>query len=282
MLDAQALDKTLTEAATEKTPLLILNSPSNPVGRMLAPNILAEIGSIMRKHQGLILSDEIYGEVAFDEAHRSVAHDYPEGTIISGGLSKWCGAGGWRLGYLAFPPNLHAVKNAICVAASETFTSVSAPIQYAAIEAYSANPNIQRYLSHSQRVLKHFMIHFHEVLSTYGISSPRPQGGFYLWASFQSHREQLKAHGIHDDETLCNRLLAELGIAMLPGQCFGQSPQDLTVRMSIVDFDGGAALEIARDSGDDATLAQQLDKYFPKLTAAPARIGQWLQHLATH
>ena len=67
---------------------------------------------------------------------KSISNFCPEKTIISTGLSKWCGAGGWRLGYFLVPDNLIEIKNMINVLASETFSAVSAPIQYAAIKAY--------------------------------------------------------------------------------------------------------------------------------------------------
>ena len=63
----------------------------------------------------------------------SIARYYPERTIVSSGLSKWCGAGGWRLGTFTFPAELTWLLDAMSAAASETYTSVSAPIQYAAV-----------------------------------------------------------------------------------------------------------------------------------------------------
>jgi aspartate aminotransferase len=72
----------------------------------------------------------------------SIARWYPEGTIISGGLSKWAGAGGWRLGTFLFPPELRGVLDAMAVVASESFTSVSAPIQHAAVTAFETRADI--------------------------------------------------------------------------------------------------------------------------------------------
>ena len=92
MLNGDLLAQSLSTA--RRRPLLILNSPSNPVGRMLCADTCLSISTVMRQKQGIILSDEIYGGVAFSATHVSPAHSYPEGTIISGGLSKWCGAGG--------------------------------------------------------------------------------------------------------------------------------------------------------------------------------------------
>lgn len=68
---------------------------------------------------------------------------YPEGTIILTGISKWAGAGGWRLGAFSFPPELKAVREAMTVLASETYSAVSAPIQYAAMEAYKTDEPVR-------------------------------------------------------------------------------------------------------------------------------------------
>ena len=70
---------------------------------------------------------------------KSISSFCPEKTIISTGLSKWCGAGGWRLGYFIVPDSLNILKDSINVLASETFSAVSAPIQYAAIKAYTSD-----------------------------------------------------------------------------------------------------------------------------------------------
>ena len=83
MLDANNLK---TALRTQKsTPLLIINSPSNPTGRCFKENELHAIAQGMREYGGLIVSDEIYGELTWNGAHRSIANAYPEGTIITGG-----------------------------------------------------------------------------------------------------------------------------------------------------------------------------------------------------
>ena len=65
----------------------------------------------MKKHRLIILSDEIYSQLVFDDQYKSISNFYPEGTIVSTGLSKWCGAGGWRLGFFAIPNKLNELKN---------------------------------------------------------------------------------------------------------------------------------------------------------------------------
>ena len=67
--------------------------------------------------------------VLINKNYKSISNYCPEQTIISNGLSKWCAGGGWRLGYFVIPNELNNIKNSLKVLASETFTSVSAPIQ---------------------------------------------------------------------------------------------------------------------------------------------------------
>ncbi len=279
MLTANCLDSTLT--GKQHRPLLILNSPSNPVGRMVLADELQRICEVMRSHEGIIVSDEIYGGVAFGAPHVSPAQYYAEGTIVSGGLSKWCGAGGWRLGYMAFPKRLNPLLKAMCSAASETFTSVSAPIQYAAIAAYEPNPQTDTYLTHSQRVLRLTVPRFQQALDQFGIRAPAPQGGFYLFADFSEHRDTLAKRSIYDDKTLCEHILDHAGVAMLPGQCFGRQPSELLTRMSIVDFDGAHALKLSATIQDDQRLAEALAQANPALTNAPSKIGDWLNELGS-
>ena len=118
----------------EKNYLLILNSPNNPSGQVCKN--LKEISQIVKKYNITVLSDEIYSELTFDENYESIANYCSEKVIISNGLSKWCGAGGWRLGYFIIPKELQKLKNSIKVLASETFSAVSSPIQHAAIVAF--------------------------------------------------------------------------------------------------------------------------------------------------
>ena len=92
--------------------ILILNYPSNPTGCTYTDDQLLAIANVARKYKLILLSDEIYGEVHFEGKHKSIARYYPEGTIISTGLSKWAGAGGWRLGTFIFPPELRPLLDA--------------------------------------------------------------------------------------------------------------------------------------------------------------------------
>ena len=82
---------------------MILTYPDNPTGLSYKPEELKALAAVARKHRLIVISDEIYGKVHFEGEHESIAKYYPEGTIISSGISKWAGAGGWRLDFFAFP-----------------------------------------------------------------------------------------------------------------------------------------------------------------------------------
>ncbi len=145
----------LAEEAPDATPrLLILNYPGNPQGTTYSEEELQALADVVREKNIIVMSDEIYGELHHDGGHQSLARYYPEGTIISSGLSKWCGAGGWRLGTFVFPEELSWLREAMCSVASETYSTVSAPIQYAAVSAYSGGEEIESYLSTSRRIIK--------------------------------------------------------------------------------------------------------------------------------
>jgi len=93
--------------------ILVLNYPGNPDGLTYSSDELKEIAQVARKYELILLSDEIYGQLNHKGEHVSVARFYPEGTIISSGLSKWCGAGGWRLGTFSFPRDLDWLLDAM-------------------------------------------------------------------------------------------------------------------------------------------------------------------------
>ncbi len=261
--------------AGERRPrLLILNYPNNPTGATYSAAALAELGAVAREHGVLVLSDEIYGEVNHDGTHASIASVYPEGTIISSGLSKWCGAGGWRLGYLAAPDALRYLIDAMSAIASETFTSVSAPIQYAAIRAFEPSPKIDAYLQKSRAVLKALGGYIARTLTDAGARLPPPEGGFYLFPDLSAHRARLAERGITTSAALCEQLLEETGVATLPGTCFGRTASELSLRLSYVNFDGGAALAALKpgEVPDDAFLEQRCGD----AVEAAKRMAFWL------
>lgn len=273
-LTADALRSVCTNDPTRPR-VLILNYPNNPAGTTIAPDELYEIAKVCREFNILVLSDEIYGEVHHSGAHRSIAHYYREGTVISNGLSKWCGAGGWRVGTFVFPKELNWLREAMSVVASETYTSVSAPIQWAAIAAYQDRPERSDYLERSRQVLAHVGRVSHQQLTKAGLEAPYPDGGFYLFPSADPLRERLLAKGLMSSPVFCEALLENTGVAVLPGVDFGRPETEFTFRMATVNFDGRKALEAVGDHGDDSESFVRA--HCPLLWEALQRLGEWLQ-----
>ena len=256
--------------------LVILNYPANPTGCTYPIERLKMLASVARKYKVILVSDEIYGLIHHQNQHVSIARFYPEGTIISSGLSKWCGAGGWRLGTFSFPPDLKWLMNAMSIVASETFTATSAPIQHAAVTAFNGNEEINHYLVLSRKTLRVILKHILEKLDQMHATYPMPQGAFYVFPDFGHYREKLEQIGIFTSVEMCRRILEDTGVAMLPGSDFGRPPEELSVRMAYVDFDGKKALEaMAELENDKIPNSAFVKEYCPRLVEALNRLGEW-------
>ncbi len=266
-LDPEELDKTC-DSLNSVNKLLILNSPNNPSGT--THGNLKEFANVAKKHNIIIIADEIYAELDFTGEYKSITHHYPEKTIVSSGLSKWCGAGGWRLGMLIFPDELSYIRDSVRTVASETFTAVSAPIQYAAIKAYSEDHS--EYLENSRLILKMIGDYIYKELSSVGVICQKPQGGFYMICDFSNVVN--KTHEINNDKTLCQKILNDIGFAMLPGSDFGMEEDKLLSRIAFVDFDGSKALKMI--SKEKPSSDNFLDLTCPKIAKGISLLKDWI------
>ena len=259
--------------------VIILNYPSNPLGVTYSEDELKELAGAFRKYNILVVADEIYGEVHHEGKHHTIAKYYPEGTIISTGLSKWAGAGGWRLGVFIIPKELKYLVNAMATIASETFTSVSAPIQYAAVQAYKSDPSIDTYLVNSRKLLKVIGGFVYTQLCEIELTMPKPEGGFYLFPNFKNFRKALNNKGVNTATDLCNVLLKETGVALLPGEAFGLAKEHITARLSYVDFDGEKLLAML-DKNPSLELDHQfVENHCPQIVGATKKIRSWVESL---
>ena len=260
---AKEIEKTILKNK-DKNYLLFLNSPNNPSGQIC--NNLKEISFIAKKYNILILSDEIYSELSFNKGFKSISEFYPEKTIISNGLSKWCGAGGWRLGYFIIPEALTELKNSIKNLASETFSSVSAPIQYAAIAAYNNNHN--EYINDSRSILKAVGEYVFENLKSNTISINKPQGGFYLMPEFLTQK-------FSTSEEMCSNILNETGVALLPGSDFGFSKERMITRLSFTDFNGDEFMQNVKKT--KKVDMNSISKFAPKIIEGTKKLNEWVE-----
>ena len=245
-----------------KNLMLFINSPNNPSGAVCKN--LKEIAEIAKKYKLIILSDEIYSELTFDNQYTSISNYYPEGTIVSTGLSKWCGAGGWRLGFFAIPSQLKELKNSLKILCSESFTSVSAPIQYAAVAAYKEDHSA--YLTAVKKILSFTGNYVYENLKSNVINITKPEGGFYLFPEFSNAK-------FSSSSGMCKDILNKTGVALLPGSDFGLNSDKMIARLSYTDFNGSNFLNNTLSSKklDNADL----EKHAPNIVEGVDRLKKW-------
>jgi len=249
-----------------KNYLLFLNSPNNPSGQICEN--LEEISVVANKYNLTILSDEIYSELTFENNYKSISNFCPEKTIISTGLSKWCGAGGWRLGYFLVPDSLIQIKDMINVLASETFSAVSAPIQYAAIKAYENDHS--NYIKKSRNILNVVGNYVYKNLRSNKVLINKPQGGFYLMPEFLNKK-------FNSSSEMCDSILNNTGVALLPGSDFGFDQNKMLARLSFTDFDGQKFMnKIDVNQKIDNDL---INEFAPKIIEGVDKLKKWSESI---
>ncbi len=263
---AQELEKKIKKIGKNKKLILILNSPNNPSGAIC--NNLKDLARVAKKYKLIVLSDEIYTDLSFDNSYKSISEFYPDATCISGGLSKWCGAGGWRLGFLAVPDGLKEFMNSLKSLASESYSTVNTPTQFAAVEAYEGD--YKDYKLKVNSILNAVGTFVYKNLKSNKILINPPQGAFYLMPEFKNKKYKTSAK-------LCNAILSETGVAMLPGSDFGFKPNKMLARLSYTDFDGVEFFNNVKDcnSIDD----DMIKKYAPNVVEGVSKLSNWAKNL---
>jgi aspartate aminotransferase len=236
-LTPYVLGETLARARREgaNPRILLVNTPSNPTGSMFDAADVEAIAHWAQEEGITLISDEIYAELAHGwREHVSPARFYPEGCIVTGGLSKAFSAGGWRLGYTVLPATNEgsALMGALRALASEIWSSATTPVQEAAIATFCPNMELEAYVRRSARIHGYVASRLYETFVGLGIPCPRPAGAFYLYPDFAPWRVALNKRGVTTSEELARYLLDEWGIATLPGTAFGEQPETLRLRLA--------------------------------------------------
>jgi len=196
---------------TEKTRLIIMNSPQNPTGAVMTKSEVEEVASIAEEHDVYLLTDEIYGKMTYDQAHNSPAHrdQCRENIIMLNGFSKAYAMTGWRLGYAIGPVDVIEKMGLI----QQTIVSCVPPfIQWGGIEA----------LEGDQKVVDDMMVQFRKrrdlivegLNSLPGVSCITPQGAFYVFPN-------ITGTGM-TSEKFSEYMLDKAGVASCPGVYFGE------------------------------------------------------------
>ena len=216
----------------------------------------------------IVLSDEIYTYLTFEKNYNSISKYYPQLTFITGGLSKWCGAGGWRLGFLAVPKQLKDFLISLKSLASESYSTVNTPTQFAAVEAYAGN--YEEYKNKVTGILNAVGMYVYNNLRSNKILINPPQGAFYLMPEFKNNK-------FKNSSELCEAILNETGVAMLPGSDFGFQPKKMLTRLNYTDFDGTEFFRNVTNynSIDDDTIK----KYAPNIVEGVFKLSKWAKNL---
>ena len=245
-IQSDDLDNFLTNL-TEPQHILVLNNPHNPTGLVYSRDELTKIANVCKKHNTLILADEIYALSTYNiKEFTSMGLIYPEGTFITNGLSKDRSAGGYRLGSCILPEGCsNKLTDNFKKVAATVYTNVSTPTQYASITAYDHNEEIEEYFEITRqvhRIMGHYMsAEFNKVD---GIKATTPHGGFYFFVDFNELSTDLKRKGVKTSNELGQSLIScPHHLATLTGDACLLRPDNYGARIAFVDYDGKYAFD---------------------------------------
>jgi aspartate aminotransferase len=213
----------LEQAITPKTRMLILCSPSNPTGSCYSVQELAELAVVLRKHPDiLILSDEIYEYIVFDQAHASIGQAAPDligRIILVNGFSKGFAMTGWRLGYLAAPM---PIATAVAKLQSQLTSAPSSISQKAGEAACNGSMDEVHAMVAEFRKRRDYLVG--ELRSIPGVRCFMPGGAFYAYPDISHYLGKTAADGtaITTSTDLCMYLMEKEGLAAVPGDAFGE------------------------------------------------------------
>ncbi len=210
----------LRAAITDKTRLLVLNSPSNPTGVAYTRGELAALGQVLQEYPDiLIASDDMYEHILWaDEPFTNIVTACPQlydRTLVMNGVSKAYSMTGWRIGYAAGPEWLVKAMKKVQSQSTSNPTSIS---QVAAEAALNGDQSCIKEMLNAFKERHDFVVE--ELNKIKGVNCLPSQGAFY---SFPDMREAISAlNGVNDDVQLAEYLLNEAGVALVPGSAFGQ------------------------------------------------------------
>ena len=208
----------LDEALSDKTRLVILNSPSNPTGTAYSQDELAQLGAVIERYpQVVVASDDIYEHIIWrDEPFSNVVNACPhltERAVVVNGVSKAYAMTGWRIGYAAGPADLIGAMNKVQSQSTSNPTAIS---QAASVEALNGDQGCIEPMLTAFKERHDFVV---DKLNTMpGVNCTPCDGTFYCFPQLQEAMERL---GCNDDITFAEKLLNEAGVALVPGSAFG-------------------------------------------------------------
>lgn len=201
----------LKAAITNKTKILLLNYPSNPTGGFMSKEDYEKIVPIIKESGIIVISDEIYAELSYEEEFCSIASfdDIKDQVIVISGFSKAFAMTGWRLGYVLSHPVLSSAMLKI-----HQYVIMSAPTaaQYGAVEALRNCLDEVEHMRQSYKARRNFLV---KTFNDMGLHTFKPYGAFYVFPC-------IKSTGL-TSEQFCEKLLEDQRVACVPGTAFGEA-----------------------------------------------------------
>lgn len=200
---------------------VVVTLPDNPTGTIATPETVRELAEVARELDLVIISDEIYCDLAYAPAV-SPAMYAPERTVVTTGLTKNLAVGGWRLGVARLPTT--ELRTRLIGIASQIWSSTAAPVQAAAAYALAEPPEVIRRVADSRRLHERVVRRVAEVFTAVGAELAPVQATCYLYPDFAPL--ELGISGVELTELLSKKY----GVALLPGTAFGEPADSLRIR----------------------------------------------------
>ncbi len=209
VLTPEMIEQAMAEHG-EQVKAIILNYPSNPTGVTYNRAEVKAIADVLQNYPVFVISDEIYSELSYDEAHVSIAEFIPEQTILINGLSKSHAMTGWRIGFIFAPAVL---TQEILKVHQYLVTAAATVSQKAAVRALVEGINDAQIMKEEYRLRRDFV---YQEMTDFGFEVAKPSGAFYIFA-------KIPAGLIQDSMAFAVDLARQKAVAVIPGIAFGDA-----------------------------------------------------------
>lgn len=211
----------LSRCATDRTRMIVINSPSNPAGSLFSGRALEAVGRMALERGWLIITDDIYETITYLDSRLPHILDVDprlrEQTVVLNGVSKSFAMTGWRIGYCAGPGHIIKAMNKI---QSQSTSNPCAPAQYAALAALTGPQDFPRTMQQAFLPRRDFFVE--DLRSIAGVSCVNPKGAFYVFPNFSAYYgRSFQGQAIRDSVALADYFLDEAKVASVPGAAFG-------------------------------------------------------------
>jgi aspartate aminotransferase len=275
--DPDALDEALGAARADglHPGILVLTLPDNPTGTQPDAALVESVCRAAERHGLLIVSDEIYRDLAHDPAaFRGPAEIVPERTFVTSGLSKSMALGGWRIGFARMADGAAGIeaRSAVAGVAGAVWSALATPMQAVAAYVLDEPDDVRERVERSRALHRAVAAAAYRAVEAAGVACRPPSGGFYLYPDLEARRPALEALGVRTGPELAEHLLERHDVGVLAGAAFGDVPEGLRFRMATSLMYGSTDEERLRalDADDPASLPwirSKLDRLHAALDA---------------